>query len=223
MNLFEKNGLWHALIYPILGYFRRRRGQLFLAQFPDLRNMSVCDLGGSEHFWDKLDIGMPEEKLTIFNIGDADDTSPVPGRESRHRIIPYDGRRVPAKDNAFDLCISNSVVEHVPPEQRRDFAREILRLAPRILVQTPAFEFPFEPHFLMPFLHWLPRSLSSRLVWISPWRLLSRPPASTVRNYFGGTQLLSEAEMTELFPGCRIISERFCGLVKSHYVVRGVD
>jgi hypothetical protein len=212
-------GLWHAIIWPILGYFRRRRGQFILTQFPDIRSLTVCDVGGSEHFWDKLDINMPRQNITIYNTS-TDETKPVADREDRCSVIVYDGRRLPVEDKAFDLCICNSVIEHVPPSARLAFVKEILRVAPRVFVQTPAFEFFFEPHFLVPGLHWLPRRLAYALVWVSPWRLLGRPSHETIKRYFSETYLLKEEEFRALFPDCRILPENVFGLVKAHYAVR---
>jgi len=216
----KRKSTWHAFIFPILGYFRRRRGNFLLAQFPDIRELSICDLGGSEHFWDKLNIGVSRSKITIYNVS-ADETQPVgdTGAE-RCQFVLYDGSRVPVKDGAFDLCICNSVIEHVPPEQREGFVREIKRIGHRIFVQTPAFEFPFEPHFLLPFLHWLPKWLGYPFAYVSPWRVLAHPSRATFREYYFGTRLLSKNELSRLFPGFEILSERFCFLVKSYYVVR---
>ncbi|MBV8593566.1 MAG: class I SAM-dependent methyltransferase, partial [Caulobacteraceae bacterium] len=114
-----------------------------------------------------------------------------------------------------------SVLEHVPPAERPAFAREVMRLAPRVMLQTPAFEFPIEPHFVVPFLHWLPRWLGYPIAAVSPWRLIGRPHRNTLREFYFGTKLLTKSELTRLFPGCRIAPERFLFLVKSHYVVRG--
>jgi hypothetical protein len=216
----KATSIWHAFIFPILSYFRKRRGKFLVALFPDIRDFSICDLGGSEHFWDKLDIGISRRKVTIYNIS-ADETGPVDHTDSeRCRFVLYDGHRVPTQGGAFDLCVSNSVIEHVPPEQREEFAREIMRIGRRMFVQTPAFEFPFEPHFLLPFLHWLPKWLGYPLACVSPWRLLARPSRATIRSYYFGTSLLSKKEIAKLFPNCKILSERYCFLIKSHYVVR---
>lgn len=216
----RQKSIWHAIIFPILGYFRKSRGEFLLTRFPDIRELSICDLGGSEHFWDELNIGIARSKVTIYNIS-TEETIPLfnTGGE-RVRFVLYNGNRVPTEDGHFDLCISNSVTEHIAPEQREAFAREIMRAGNRIFVQTPAFEFPFEPHFLVPFLHWLPRWLGYRLACVSPWRILARPNIATVREYYFGTSLLTRNELSKLFPGCSILSERFCRLVKSHYVVR---
>lgn len=212
--------IWHSFIFRILGYFRRRRGKFLLAQFPDIQTFSICDLGGSEHFWDEVEIGVSRKKVTIFNIS-TDETQALHNINREHtQFVLYDGHTVPTQNEAFDLCICNSVIEHVAPDQREEFAREVMRIGQRIFVQTPAFEFPFEPHFLLPFLHWLPRSLGYWLACVSPWRMLSRPSLATARSYYFGTRLLTKNELSKLFPGCSILSERFVFFAKSYYVIR---
>ena len=67
--------------------------------------------------------------------------------------------RLPFADNEFDLAYSNSVIEHLPPRTWPRFAAELRRVARGWFVQTPAWEFPIEPHALLPFAHWLPMTL----------------------------------------------------------------
>jgi hypothetical protein len=68
--------LWHRVIHPVSSYFRRRRGQVLLERFPEIRHYKICDLGGSRHFWEKLDLGIPASNITIFNISD-DETATI--------------------------------------------------------------------------------------------------------------------------------------------------
>jgi hypothetical protein len=209
---------WHAVIHPILRFFRARRGRLLLGQFPDLVHLNILDLGGSQHFWEALGVAVPFERITIMNVSDAETGGMQPGRE-RIRVALYDGVRIPADDGQYDLVVCNSVIEHVPPERRAALAREMRRVGLRLFVQTPAHEFPIEPHFLLPFLHWLPRRLAYRLVFVSPWRLLSRPRRAVIDSYFSGTKLLREAELRALFPDATVHGEYFLGLRKAHVPV----
>jgi SAM-dependent methyltransferase len=51
------------------------------------------------------------------------------------RIEAYDGVRIPAEDDAYDLAVLSHVVEHVPvPEP---LLREACRLAPHVVVEVP--------------------------------------------------------------------------------------
>lgn len=210
-----KPSLYLKLIHPITGYFRRRRGQLMRDCFPGIEQMTVCDLGGSIHFWQKVGIRLGPDRLTILNIDDYV-AGPMPGTEvPPYRVVIYDGKTIPFPDGHFDLLVSNSVIEHVPPAEREALAREMRRVSRRLFIQTPAWSFPVEQHFMMPFVHWVPRWLGHGLVLISPWRLLARPNREQIHSYFFGTQLLRAGELRRLFPGARIHAERLLGLAKS--------
>lgn len=211
--------LWHRIIHPISQHFRRARGNFILQQFPDIRTLKICDLGGSQHFWDKLDIGVPYEHITIYNISTSETQGVDDGGPQRIRVLIYDGQHLPEADGAYDLLVCNSVLEHVPPAQRAALTAEMRRVARAVFCQTPAQSFPVEPHFLMPFVHWLPRRLGFHLIKLSPWRLLSRPTRATIEEYWWGTKLLGEKELQALFPGSPIIAERALGLTKSYYVI----
>jgi SAM-dependent methyltransferase len=66
---------------------------------------------------------------------------------------------LPFADGEFELVYCSSVIEHVPPDRRETFAKEIRRVGRGWFVQTPAWSFPIEPHALLPFAHWLPPRL----------------------------------------------------------------
>jgi len=211
--------LWHRVIHPITQHFRRERGRFLEARFPSIRRMRICDLGGSRHFWDKLNLDVPRQNITIYNIS-KDETQGMDVAELGDiQVVLYDGQRLPVEDGSFDLLVCNSVLEHVPLQQRTALVAEMHRVAAQVFCQTPARSFPVEPHFLMPFVHWLPRRVGFALAHISPWRLLSRPNAETIREYWWGTELLDEAEIEGLFPHASIESELMLGLVKSYYIV----
>ncbi len=210
--------IWHNVINPITRHFRQRRGRIILETFPDIAKLRICDLGGSRHFWDKIDLPIPRNQITIFNIGEREVQDGANQNAEDIKTVIYDGVRIPVADQDFDLLVCNSVIEHVPPAQRADLVREMHRVAKMIFCQTPAWSFPLEPHFLMPFVHWLPRKLGFALIHISPWRLLSRPTPQTIDEYFWGTKLLRRAEVDALFPFAKIAPERALGLTKSYYI-----
>lgn len=215
--------LWHRIIHPITQHFRRQRGRFMLQQFPDIARLRICDLGGSQHFWDKLGLPVARDQITIYNISHSEtqgvDSASGDGTSRPIRVLIYDGHRIPEPDGSYDLLVCNSVLEHVPPAQRAALAAEMRRVAKAVFCQTPAQSFPLEPHFLMPFVHWLPRSLGFQLIKLSPWRLLSRPDTATIREYWWGTRLLGRKELQALFPDTRIVAERVLGLSKSYYVI----
>lgn len=110
-------------------------------------------------------------------------------------------RELPFADQEFDVAYANSVIEHIPPERRDAFAREVRRVARGWFIQTPALSFPIEPHALLPAAHWLPRSVRRRY-----WRLGAGGDPDEVT-------LLRRRELEGLFGPAR--PERFGPLTKS--------
>jgi SAM-dependent methyltransferase len=211
--------LWHRLIHPITAHFRRKRGDYLLAQFPDLGAYKILDLGGSIHFWEKVNLPVVPANVVILNVSTGDSGSRDETRGSAYEVRLYDGRTIPFADREFDLLICNSVIEHVPPADRAPLVAEIIRVSKRVFLQTPAAEFPFEPHFLLPFVHWLPRRMGFLVIKLSPWRILARPSAAEIHNYWWGTRLLSKGGLQRLLPMMDIRSERVCGVTKSYYAL----
>lgn len=81
-----------------------------------------------------------------------------------YRFVAVDGVRLPFDTAAFDVVLSNHVVEHVGLEQQsahlREFAR-VLRADGVGYVAVPNRWAVIEPHFRVPFLSWLPSHMRS--------------------------------------------------------------
>src|SRR5262249_16452869 len=124
-------------------------------------------------------------------------------------------------DQSFDIVFSNSVIEHVgDAKSQQDFAREVTRVGRAFWVQTPNRWFPVEQHLLTPFLHWLPKSWQRVLApRATVSALLTRTTPDPRRFYFehylNDVRLLGPAEFSTLFPGARVVRERFLGITKS--------
>lgn len=114
---------------------------------------------------------------------------------------------IPFAEDEFDLVYCSSVIEHVPRERRHTLASEVMRVGRGFFVQTPAFEFPIEPHSLLPFAHWLPPALRKRY-----WRLGAEGGWEEI-------ELLRRDEMEALF-GVPALAERIGPLVKSWVCVK---
>lgn len=80
-------------------------------------------------------------------------------------LVLGDACKVPLKNASVDYVVSNSLVEHIPPELRPNLAREVMRVARKgYFITAPNYWFPFEPHYYMPFFQFLPESFKRRLV-----------------------------------------------------------
>ena len=145
---------------------------------------------------------------------------PAPGID----WVVADGRRLPFRDGAFELAFSNSVVEHIPGlDNRRAYARETARVGRGYYVQTPYRWFPVEPHLMTPFIHFLPKRLQRPLLPFTVWGLLEKPTPEGCDDFLRDIDLLTTAELRELFPGAEIWKERALGLLKSIIAVRQSD
>jgi hypothetical protein len=208
--------LWLSLFHPISAHFRRKRFANILRKAPNLLSQSVLDVGGSVHFWDKLGIDPKSFDLTILNIALDGQSTDIRGTIRDDIIVLYDGLTIPWPDQSFDWVICNSVIEHVPSLKRTHFSSEIKRVGKHYWIQTPAYVFPVEPHFVLPILHWLPRHFGRRIAGWGLWGLLRRRTRSEIDRYFDEVVLLTLKEFHSLFPRAEVITERFLGIPKSY-------
>ena len=211
---------WVRFVHFLSGRFRRRRSLIYRRYCPDLRLKRVCDLGGSRHFWESMPADLIPDDLVLLNIADDGQSRSHTGRFDRLELRFYDGQHIPYPDGHFDVLICNSVIEHVPLGQRRQLCREIQRVSRYYFVQTPAYTFPIEPHFVVPAAHWLPRALGRKLVPFGVWAILNRPTRAKMDSYFDDVHLLTRRQVADLLPGATIESERLIGFVKS-YIAHG--
>ena len=215
--------LWLSFFHPISARFRRRRFAQILQQEPELLTKRILDLGGSVHFWQKAGVDLDRHDITILNVAADATSTDMRGEVIASYIKLYDGSTIPWSDQSFDWVISNSVIEHVPPLQRDRFCSEIRRVGRNYLVQTPAYAFPIEPHFVMPFLHWLPRSLGRLIAGFGLWGLLQKRSRVNTNAYFDEVNLLTLKEFRSFFPGADLNVERFAGFPKSYTLIGRQD
>ncbi len=197
--------------------FRSKRMRRFTAELEITAETRVLDVGGTPEYW-RLLANPP--RLVLLNTPRAKDD--LAGAEA---WVAGDGCCLPFRDGAFDVVFSNSVIEHVGDAARqRQFASEIARVGRAYWVQTPNRWFPVEQHLLTPFLHWLPEGWQRALARFNLWQLVARPSPDRrdfyVAHYLRDVRLLGAADMRALFPGARLLKERFWGITKSLVALR---
>lgn len=191
--------------------FRTHRMAAFAARFRLTRETTVLDVGGTDGIWARAPI-LP--RVTVLNL------QPPARKLNGFSYVTGDATELPFDNRAFDICFSNSVIEHLGTRERQQaFACEIQRVGDAFWVQTPALAFPLEPHLLTPFVHWLPPRARRHLIRNGTvWGWITRPPQSAVDALVDEIVLLSRRNMAQLFPGCEITTERFLGLPKAYVV-----
>lgn len=192
----ERRGRWAS---RAAARARRRRHERFFALTGVTAESRIVDVGCGA-----LGLRALEPDLDVTGV----DLTPRPGYPGP--FVQADATAgLPFADDEFDLAYSSSVIEHVAPERRAAFASELRRVARGWMVQTPAWEFPVEPHALLPFAHWLPQRLRRPY-----WRV-------GVAGEWEDIRLLRRAEMEDLFGPA--LPERVGPLVKSWVCVRVVS
>jgi hypothetical protein len=195
-------------------YFRRRRFRHVLDTVSPTQSMRILDVGGLPRAWQGVPI---ESQITILNIEPINEYE-ILFLQSNHTTVVGDGTRLPYADQSFDLVYSNSVIEHLGTwEKQRAFAAEARRVGRGYWIQTPAKEFPVEPHYFGPFVHWFSKPVQKRLLRnCTLWGLLGRPTEDILDAVLAELRLLSFREYEQLFPGALIWVERALGLPKSY-------
>jgi hypothetical protein len=136
--------------------------------------------------------------------------------------IRASGLLLPFRDRSFDLLFSNSVIEHVGTfEDQQHFAAEVRRVGRALWVQTPAFESPFESHWIGLGVHWAPRAWQPHLVaWLTVHGWVNWWDRAAAEANLANVRLLTKREMQRLFPDCEIWTERILGVPKSYVAIR---
>ena len=195
---------------------RGRRWRTFRDHFPDLESMSVVDLGGTVDYW----LRAPVRPRAVHVLNFEEPPASVPDWitvEIGDATDPH----LPDRLGPYDLVYSNSVIEHVGGHERRKlFVANVAALAPRHWVQTPYRYFPVEPHWVCPFMQYLPLAWRARLG--LHWPLVHTPHGdlNTAVDAQLSVELLDITAMRHYFADSQIVYDRLAGLVKSVIAVK---
>jgi hypothetical protein len=200
--------------------WRQKRGQLLTRKIVGLstkfqRQITILDVGGTPEYWQNIDTTAFIYVAKIVILTNDEFVS-----NRLHKKFDYVvGTACDLSsyaDKSFDLVHSNSVIEHVGYwEQQSAMAREVRRVGITGWVQTPAFSFPIEPHFKLPFIHWFGQPMRRMALLLTDY---CNQSLAMRRRRIDYVNLLTKAEVATLFEGCDIHVERFCRLPKSYIV-----
>jgi len=204
--------------------FRKARGNVLRQQIERLSNhlrrpIVVLDVGGRPDYWENVGYqSIREIRLLNVDVNEID-------RQMVAEIFTSeigDARALNGYDDkSVDLVHSNSVIEHVGPwPDMVAMASEMQRVGLAGWVQTPAWEFPIEPHFRLPFVHWFASPIRRASLRLS--RDYGDLDVSARRRHIDRINLLSYPEIRSLFPACDIYVEKFV-VAKSYSAYWGPD
>jgi len=207
----------HTIYNQIFKVWRKKRFELFLRFLKPAASDIVLDVGGYPWFWTSHP--QPVKRIDALNVHEVSwcaDSNP----NHDIKILIGDGCSLVMPDKSYNIGFSNSTIEHVGSwERQQQFASEIRRVARFLWVQTPAYEFPFEPHYMTPFIHYIPRSFQRKILrWCTLWGWIERPTQAQVDFMVDTTRLLRKSEMRQLFPDCEIITERLLWVIPKSYI-----
>lgn len=184
------------------------------------RDITILDLGGRPGYWRNVGLG-GIARIELLNIEVAELGRDLEGMPEGLFVSRVGDacNLVDYADGSVDLVHSNSVIEHVGGwGNMRAKANEMMRIGRAGWMQTPAWEFPFEPHFRTLFMHWFGRPVQARMMGLS---FDSRVRASSLdirRRRIDSVNLLARREVRELFPAEELYVERLALWPKSYVV-----
>lgn len=198
-------------------HWREKRYQRFCSLVANDGIDRLLDVGGNSGDW--FGRGKLIKEVDALNLTPAPDVD-APPDSPVIRCVTGDGTALHFPDASYDIVYSNSVIEHVgDASQQAAFAKECSRVGKRLWIQTPAYECPFEPHYLGLFLHWFPQSWRWTLArWTTFIGLTGAATDEGLRNIIRNTSLLKRKEFEALFPDCEIWVERMLWVIPKSYV-----
>lgn len=194
--------------------FRQRRGRILAGKLDALsarlgRRVHVLDVGGRSDYWDNVPTaGVSKVTVVNYELDELDRAMPSAIGGLEFEMVQGDARDLKDHaDGSADVVHSNSVIEHVGGwSDMAAMASEVRRVGRAGWVQTPAWEFPIEPHFRAPMLHWFSAPLTARLLFMSRhYRALD---VASRRHHVERINLLARSEFRALFPDCHVLTER---------------
>ena len=202
--------------------FRKMRFLLLKENLSNInRPLSILDIGGTFEFWKNFDyLSLGDISITLLNT--FAQTNLIQGFNS----VVGDARDLSMyKSKIFDLVFSNSVIGHVGNFiDQNKMANECLRVGKRLFLQTPNKYYLIDWRTTIPLFHFLPITYQA---WC--FTHFKVGTYKRVKNYKTALYLasrirnLQRKELIALFPGAKIISERFCGFTKSFIVLNGFE
>lgn len=215
------------LFFKLQERFRKKRFEVLDALLRDLlktqSEVSILDTGGRPGYWEILAPDLRDRvRITCLNFQSELKTYPELSKDLLIVSVVGDACDMPEfSDASFDVVHSNSVIEHVGSYQNmRRFADEARRVGRYYYVQTPNYWFPVEPHYGVPFFHWLPDTWR---IWFFTRMNVGYAKKCTFEVALprvDHTRIISPFLMQEFFPDAKIKKERVLGFPKSIIVMR---
>jgi Methyltransferase domain len=207
--------------------FRARRFKVLETMIRDIltrqEEVTILDAGGRSDYWMMLPPDLRERtRITVLNFASELELYPEDQGNLRIEEVVGDACNMPQYANgSYDLVHSNSVIEHVGSYQNmKRFADETRRVGKSYYMQTPNFWFPIDPHYGVPFFHWLPDSARIALFETVNVGYARKTDFASALVNVDHTRIISRRMVRKLFPDARITSEKVLFAAKSTMATR---
>jgi len=152
------------------------------------------------------------EKLTAVSI---DDPLDFQKKYPKIKFVQIQaGKRLPFKNNAFEIVVSWATLEHVGGKDNQEFfLRELFRIGKKVFITTPYRGCLYEPHSGLLFAHWLPEKWFRKIC-----DLLGKKFWSSGENL----RCLWKKEVKEILPESKktkILIYKMFGIIPSHLLI----
>ncbi len=206
----------------ILGH-RKKRVELFFQTFKPSEQTSILDIGGTIDFWEFYATYPRRLNITILNLR----YPTIEGKVYRnnYQFIQANALSLPFRNKSFDIVFSNSLIDHLYSfENQEKFASEVDRVSNNYFIQTGNKNFPYEPHYLTPFINYLSKNMQKKIVRnFTFWGLLARPTSEQVNSIVDEIILSTKSEFKSLFPDALIMEQKILAMVKSFIAIKNID
>ncbi len=225
------NVVRRRIFQPYSIRFKNKRKELLYKNIQLDNKHKILDFGGNDGSYMDYLIPTGNNEIYIADILEK----PLKIAETKYgykTILLDESGQIPFENNFFDIVFCNSVIEHVTVNKdemnsiktnkefknksirrQRILADEIRRVSRRYFVQTPNKHFIIDSHTWFPaFYNYLPRLFQIRLISVLNKYWIKKSSADV--------NLLTTADMKELFPDAEIFKEKSFFMTKSIIAIR---
>lgn len=152
----ERSSSSHAILEKNSRTKKAKKIVAVISEKANIKNLTVLDIGtGSGQI--PYEISKFAKKVCSVDIVDE-----RKNKKNYEFKIAKD-EKIPYGDNSFDIVVSNHVIEHTPDQKKH--LEEIMRVVKQggyVYIATPNKWWLTDPHYKLPFISWLPRSVSHK-------------------------------------------------------------
>ena len=169
----EKKNYWKKTIFlehffqRILIFNRIKILKIFNSVIKVKKNHKILDIGASPIDRESENIFLKEFKNhKYFTCLSNQNLAPIKKKFKNFSFFIGDGRNMKFKNNCFDIVHSSATIEHIGNDNmQKKFILECLRVSKNfVFITTPNKYYPIDFHTKIPFLHWLPHKIYSKIL-----------------------------------------------------------